>query len=168
MKTLYIIRHAKSSWDFPGLPDYERPLMEVGRTRTRLIIQFLIEQEARPGLILCSHANRARETAVMVAEGLTYPAENIRVEPSIYHGNEDDLLSLIVALPDELDSVMIVGHNPTLTSVANHFLHEPIEWLPTSGIACFEFHTDLWENIKTAKKRTKFVISPKKLKEGKK
>lgn len=167
MKTLYIVRHAKSSWDFPNLPDYERPLLEIGRVKTRMIIQFLKEQHTKPGLILCSHATRARETAAMIAEELTYPIEGIHIESSIYHGNEDDLFNLICALPDEHDSVMIVGHNPTLTNFVNQLIEEPIDWLPTSACACFVFKTDLWEKIMTAGKITKFVISPKKLKQGK-
>lgn len=167
MKTLYIVRHAKSSWDHPGLPDYERPLLDNGKRKTEKIIEYLIHQDAKPDLILSSHAIRAKETAALIAKGLSYQADKIQILTIIYQGNEDDLINLIYGLPNEKNSIMIVGHNPTFTSLANHFLAEPIDWLPTSGVVCIEFKTDKWENIIGAEKRTKFVISPKLIKEGK-
>jgi phosphohistidine phosphatase len=167
MKTLYIVRHAKSSWDHPGLPDYERPLLENGKRKTEKIIDYLIHQDAKPDLILSSHAIRAKETAASIAKGLSYPEDKIQTLTVIYQGNVDDLFKLIFGLANERNSVMIVGHNPTFTSLANHFLAEPIDWLPTSGVVCIEFTTDKWENIPGAEKRTKFVISPKLIKEGK-
>jgi len=168
MKTLYIVRHAKSSWDHPGLPDYERPLLESGKSRTKKIIDYLIDHHATPGLIMSSHANRAKETASMIAAGLKYPIDKIMIADVIYHGNDDDIFNLILGLSNETETVMIVGHNPTFTSLANQFLIEPIDWLPTSGVVCVEFKTDKWENIIQAEKRTKFVISPKLIRGGKK
>ena len=168
MKTLFIIRHAKSSWDHPGLPDYERPLLESGKTRTKKIIDYLIDQHVKTDLIMSSHATRAKETALMIAEGLKYPIDKIRIAEEIYNGNVDDAIYLLFGLSNETETVMIVGHNPTFTSLANLFLHEPIDWLPTSGVVCIEFKTEKWGNIIQAKKRTKFVISPKLIREEKK
>jgi phosphohistidine phosphatase len=167
MKTLYIVRHAKSSWDHPGLPDYERPLLENGKRKTEKVIEYLIHQKTNPDLILSSHAIRAKETAALIAKGLSYPEGRIQTVTIIYQGNDDDLINLIYGLPNEKNSIIIVGHNPTFTSLANHFLTKPIDWLPTSGVVCVEFKTDKWENIMVAKKRTKFVISPKLIKAGK-
>jgi phosphohistidine phosphatase len=167
MKTLYIVRHAKSSWDYPGLPDYERPLLEAGKRKTEKIIDYLIRQDTKPDLILSSHAVRAKETAALIAKGLSYPEDKIQILTMIYQGNIEDLFKLIVGLPSEINSVMMVGHNPTFTSLANHFLAESIDWLPTSGVVCIEFKTEKWENIIGAEKRTKFVISPKLIKQAK-
>ncbi len=86
----------------------------------------------------------------------------------IYHGDIDDVLNLITTLTDDKEKVMIVGHNPTLTSLSNIFLSEPIDWLPTSGVVCIEFITDKWENIMQAEKKTRFVITNKLIKELKK
>ena len=166
MKTLLIVRHAKSSWDFPELPDYDRPLIETGIARTRMVIGYLIEKGIKPDLIICSHAVRAKETALLIAEGLHYPKDKIKVEEKIYSGNEDDVFDLIFGVPDTLEQLLIVGHNPTFTNIANNFLENQLEWLPTSGVVCIEFKTDKWENIHKAKKTTKFVISPKTIREG--
>jgi phosphohistidine phosphatase len=167
MKTLYIVRHAKSSWDEIGLPDYERPLLDAGRKRTEKIIDYLVEKQAKPDLIMSSHAVRAKDTAALIARGLSYPEEKIQQHPVIYEGNEDDLFDLLFGLPDENNSVMIVGHNPTVTSFANYFLREPMDWMPTTGVVCIEFNTDKWENIIRSKHKTKFVIAPKLIKDGK-
>ena len=167
MKTLLIVRHAKSSWDFPELPDYERPLIETGIARTRKVIHYLQEKEIKPELIICSYAVRAKATALLIAEGLNYPVDKISIEEKIYSGNEDDVFDLIFGVPNTIEQLLIVGHNPTFTNMANNFLENPLEWLPTSGVVCIEFKTDKWENIFKAKKTTKFVISPKMVREGK-
>jgi phosphohistidine phosphatase len=167
MKTLCIVRHAKSSWDFTNLPDYERPLLETGIIRTRKIIDYLKGQKVNPGLIICSHAVRAKETAAMIAEGFSYPVDRIKIEEKIYTGNEGDVFDVIIKIDKNIEHLMIVGHNPTLTSLANNFVDKPLDWLPTSGVVCVEFKTDKWENILQAKKKVKFVISPKLIKEGK-
>ena len=168
MKTLYIVRHAKSSWDFSAIPDYDRPLLETGIIRTNKIIKYLKNQDTNPDLIVSSHALRAKETARMIANGLSYPPGNIRIMEEIYHGDIDDVLNLITTLTGDKEKVMIVGHNPTLTSLSNIFLSEPIDWLPTSGVVCIEFITDKWENIMQAEKKTRFVITNKLIKELKK
>ncbi len=167
MKTLYIVRHAKSSWDFSNIHDYERPLLEVGIERTKKIIKHLKKQDTRPDLIMSSHALRARDTARMIADGLSFPIEKMMIMNEIYHGDIDEIINLITTLSNDTKKVMIVGHNPTLTTLSNKFLEEPIDWLPTSGVVCIEFKTDKWENIIEAEKRTKFVISPKLIKQGK-
>jgi phosphohistidine phosphatase len=167
MKTLYLIRHAKSSWDFIGIPDYERPLLEVGIKRTEKVIEYLKHQKAHTDLILCSHALRSKATAALIARGLSYPEDIIQQHQVIYEGNEDDLFNLIYGLSNEINSTMIVGHNPVITSAANEFLSGPIDWMPTTGVVCIEFKTDKWENIFQGKHKTKFVISPKMIEKGK-
>jgi phosphohistidine phosphatase len=167
MKTLYIVRHAKSSWDHPELADHERPVLEIGIVRTKKVADYLLDQKTHLDLIYSSHAVRARETANIIAQALNYPVDQIQILTTIYEGNVDSLLNHLPGLSDEITSLMMVGHNPTFTSFANYFLDKPIDWLPTSGIVCLEFKTDKWENIFHAKKRTKFVISPKLIKEGK-
>jgi len=164
MKTIYILRHAKSSWDFPHLSDEERPLIDKGKKRTRLINQYLIEQNIAIDLIISSHALRAYDTAKIVARAIGFPIENIRMNKMIYHSNEDNLIDQFYDLSDEINSAMLVGHNPTLTNFANLFLDEKIEWLPTSGLVSISFHTDQWVNLSEAKYSANFVITPSMLK----
>ena len=163
MKTLYIVRHAKSSWKYPELSDEERPLLEKGKKRTRKIIDFLQKQEVKPDLIISSHAERALETARIIAHGLNYPIDDIEVSRQVYHAYADKLYDLFYDLQDSAESLMIVGHNPSFTTFANYFLDEKIEWLPTSGVVSVQFDTDSWVNLPSAKCKTNFVIYPREL-----
>ncbi|MCD4698617.1 MAG: histidine phosphatase family protein [Bacteroidales bacterium] len=165
MKTLYIARHAKSSWDYAGLEDYQRPLMEKGKKRTRYIVDYLQQHNVTIDLIMSSHAVRAFETAKIIAHAINYPEDKIIISKNIYHGYADSLNNYFYDLADDVNSLMFVGHNPTFTYFANQFLVKKLDNLPTSGIVCIEFDTDKWEDILISKRKTKFVISPKSLKE---
>lgn len=165
MKTLYIVRHAKSSWDHPGLADHERPILEKGKNRTALVRDYLIDNNCSVDLMISSHAVRANQTASIIAEGLGYPNENIQISTSIYHGSLDSIIDQLFELPDDVNSVMLFGHNPTFTSLANYFIPGKIDWLPTSAVVCIDFETDKWEDFINARKKVKFVVTPRLLKE---
>ena len=163
MKTIYIVRHAKSSWDEVDLPDDQRPLTEKGKKRTLKVINYFLENRIKVDYIISSHAVRAHETAKILANGLKYPAGQIKIDPAIYHASGDNLIDLFYELPDNISSVMIVGHNPTLTDFANLFLKPPIEDLPTSGVVSLTFETGHWKEIPRSVKRTNFILFPKDL-----
>ena len=163
MKTLHIARHAKSSWEYPELSDEERPLLRKGIKRTRKSGAFLKDNKIRIDHIISSPAVRAYETARILAGFLNYPEDHIKVVNSLYYANTNVLLDQLYSLPDEINSVMLVGHNPMFTNFANHFLTTKIDWLPTSGIVSIDFNTDKWENIMMAERETKFLIFPRKL-----
>jgi phosphohistidine phosphatase len=164
MKTLYIVRHAKSSWDFPELGDAERPLMEKGIKNTHLVAGYLKDQKILPGLMISSPAVRALETARIMAKDLGYPEEKIRVEKKVYEGSYDHILDIIYSTPDEIDSLMIFGHNPTFTHLVNLLIHPGIENLPTTGVAAIRFRTDRWESVPSVRPHLDFLITPNKLK----
>ena len=163
MKTIYIVRHAKSSWNTIDLPDEQRPLLEKGKKRTKKVIDYLLENNIKVDYIISSHAVRALETAKIMAHALKYPVENIKIDPQIYFSNGDSIMNQFYDLPDRFDSVMIVGHNPTLTDFVNYFLKSPIDNLPTSGVASFSFDTDKWEKVPVADRKTNFILFPKEL-----
>jgi phosphohistidine phosphatase len=163
MKTLYIVRHAKSSWDFPELPDEERPLLKKGEKRTEKIANFLLEKKVSVDHIISSHAVRALDTAKIIAYTLHYPEEDIAISGIVYHASSDQLYDLFFELSDDIESLMIVGHNPTFTNFANHFLNKEIDWLPTSGVVSINFKTDQWTQVPLAKRKTNFIIFPKML-----
>lgn len=167
MKYLYIVRHAKSSWDHPGLADDERPLIGKGIKRTKLIAEYLLENDVKVDMFLSSHAVRAYETAKIIAKALGHSEEKIQISEDIYHSNIDILFNHLFEAPDYINSIMMFGHNPTFTHFANYFLDEKLDWLPTAGVVCVEFDTDTWVNTLSAKKRIKFVISPKMVKDQK-
>ncbi|MBN1338767.1 MAG: histidine phosphatase family protein [Bacteroidales bacterium] len=167
MKTLYIVRHAKSSWNHPELQDEERPLMEKGKKRTRFIIDYLLQNGTSVDLIISSHAVRARETAKIIAHSLNYREDNIQISRNVYHGDEDSFYNLLYDLSENIGSVMVVGHNPAMTNFSNRFLRRKIDWLPTSAIVRVDFDTNAWTDIHKAGQKVVFYVTPKLLKEKK-
>jgi phosphohistidine phosphatase len=164
MKTLYLVRHAKSSWGHPGLSDFNRPLLDAGIKRNRKIIKYLNNKNASVDMMISSPAVRTLETARLIAEGIDYPIENIYQEPSLYEAGLNDFLNVIYDVADEINSLMIVGHNFTITHVANFFLGPVIEILPTSGLVAISFDTEQWREISSVKPEQLFVVFPKMLK----
>jgi phosphohistidine phosphatase len=165
MKTLFIVRHAKSSWDHPGIEDYQRPLLEKGKKRTKHIVDYLLKHKILPDLIMSSHATRAFDTARIIANAVGYPEETIMISKNIYHGDVESQFNLFYDLSDDVQSLMLVGHNPTFTYLANYFVEKPIDNLPTSGVICIDFETNTWSDIFNVKKTTRFYIYPNMLKE---
>ena len=164
MKTLYLVRHAKSSWGHPGLTDFNRPLLDTGIKRNRKIIRYLNEKNISVDLIIASPAVMTLETAKLIASGIDYPIENICQEPVLYEAGLNDYLNVIYDAPDEINSLMVVGHNFTITHVANFFLGPEIEMLPTSGLVAISFNTEHWKEIPSVKPEQLFVVFPKMLK----
>ncbi|HNS16487.1 MAG TPA: phosphohistidine phosphatase SixA [Bacteroidales bacterium] len=162
-KSLYIVRHAKSSWDQPELPDEDRPLLEKGVQKTYKVINYLNGRKVKVDLILTSPAVRACETARLIAQGIGYPAERISKMPELYPIDTEQVLQRLQDLPDEVNAVMIVGHNPGVTQFASFLLGEQLDWLPTSAVAGIEFLTDRWHDIPGLKPFMHFVIYPKML-----
>lgn len=163
MKTLFIVRHAKSSWDDPDLSDEERPLLEKGIKKTSRVIEYLNDNHISADLILSSPAVRAVETARLIAKGIRYPKEKITLMPEIYHFDSAHILRELRGLSDNIQSVMIVGHNPGVTQLASHLMGKELEWLPTSAIAGIDFHTDHWGRISDSRVSMRFMIHPKML-----
>lgn len=163
MKTIFIARHAKSSWETVGLSDQERPLLEKGKKRTKKVIDFLHDKKVRPELILCSHAIRAYETARIFAHAFRIPDEALRIHEHIYHCDSEGLFNEFYDLNNDISSVMIVGHNPAITGFANYFLKKKIDWIPTSGVVCIRLKTKKWEELAIAESKHIFTIFPKEL-----
>ncbi len=161
MKTLYLMRHAKSSWKHAELNDLERPLLEKGLKRTRLIIDHLQKNNAVIECVITSHAVRASETARLMAHAFNVDEQNFRVERGVYLADPASLMDQFFDLPKKISHVLMVGHNPSITAFANTFLDEKIDYLPTSGVIVFSFDTDKWEELPLASYKTEFMIFPK-------
>ena len=127
---LFLSRHAKSSWDDPMLRDFERPLNARGKRDAPMMAQKLKAYSVKPDLIVSSDAKRAADTARIYAETLHAP---LRYDNRIYEASAQSLLYLIDALFEHYDSAMIVGHNPTLTDLANLLGDKPIANLQTAA-----------------------------------
>ncbi|GAB3858988.1 histidine phosphatase family protein [Hymenobacter terrigena] len=147
MKTLYLLRHAKSSWSFDELSDQERPLNDRGRDDAPLMGQALAKRRICPDIIVSSPAVRAMSTAVLVAREMQYPHDKIVVESGIYGADVDDFLAIIKDLPDSAASALVVGHNPTITETANALSPSSLNEMPTAAVVCLRFECDHWAEI---------------------
>lgn len=161
MKTLYVVRHAKSSWDDPSLSDHDRPLNELGIRKTKIIVEYLKRNKVKPDLLKSSSANRALSTAEIIAKAINYPIEDIEIEDNLYHASSEEVYSELFVLPNSINSVMIFGHNPTFTYFVNGFVNPKMDNLPTSGVVSISFETDEWEKIAMVDYKINFVVTPK-------
>jgi phosphohistidine phosphatase len=148
MKTLLILRHAKSSWDDPDLPDIDRPLNKRGKRDAPRVGQRLRQQDLVPDLILSSPARRARQTAEAVALESGFGGD-IEIRTDFYPGEPDDYIENLGQLPDEVERVMVVGHNPGLESLLVELTGESAA-LPTAALAQVEVPVQSWDALSEA------------------
>lgn len=144
MKTLYLVRHAKSSWDFPHLPDYERPLNDRGNRDAPLMGDRFRARGILPDCLVCSPAARARETAKLISSEIGFPESEITFSRHVYEAGVSSLLKTVEALPEEAESAFLVGHNPGMTYLAAYLTGEQLNSLPTCAVACIEMDIDSW------------------------
>jgi phosphohistidine phosphatase len=164
MKTVYLIRHAKSSWEDEGLSDFDRPLNERGKIDAPRMGKRLKEKNLNADLFLSSPAKRAHSTAKRIADAMGYPKEKIKTEQALYHADEDEILNVIRSLNDKNDCVVLFGHNPGLTDFVNTMNHDRkrfIDNIPTCGVAAFRFETMSWKQIDFGKGELLFFDFPK-------
>lgn len=150
MKTLLLVRHAKSSRDDPTIADRDRPLNDRGLRDAPKMGERLARRDVDPDLILSSPAVRALATAQMMAKKLDYKAKDIAADDRIYASSPKVLLEVIHGLDDKLKCVMLVGHNPEMSELA-HRLASEITDMATCAVAEFRFDIKSWTKVgKTA------------------
>ena len=147
VKRLYLLRHAKSSWDDGGLPDVARPLNKRGMRDAPAMGKRFSARGFMPDIIVSSGAVRAETTARAVAREMGYPANRIRREDALYLAGPATLLEIVRRADDELDSLMLVGHNPGMTDFANSLSDLRIDNLPTCGLYCVDFAVAGWRDV---------------------
>lgn len=146
MKTLFLVRHAKSSRDDPALPDRERPLNDRGRSDAPMMGKRLARHGMKPDLLVSSPALRALVTAHLFADELGYPREDIVVDDRLYGSSPDGLLAVVHALDDKVDRALLFGHNPEFAELA-HRLSSEVAEMPTCSVAEFRFETKAWSDV---------------------
>jgi phosphohistidine phosphatase len=161
MKTLYLIRHAKSSRSYPELEDFERPLTKRGRKSAMLMGTILKKLKAAPDLVISSPANRAAMTARMIAEAIDYPLDKIQYSETIYLADETVLVQLIKNMNNSVNQAMLIGHNPGLTGLANTISDQPINNIPTGGVCCMDLKITSWKGIREHGGKLRFFEFPK-------
>ncbi len=147
MKSLYLVRHAKSSWDYENVEDYDRPLKGRGIRDAYMVSNYLSNQVDPPEALFSSPATRAVHTAMIFARNLQFPFSAIKLHEELYLCSEQYLLNFIQQIDDDFKRVMIFGHNPTMTNFVNRCIDQRIDNVPTSGVACFHFDTDSWKDV---------------------
>jgi len=162
MKKLYLVRHAKSSWEDSSLDDIDRPLNERGKNNAPEMGERLKKLGILPDLLISSPAKRARSTAKRIAEKIGYPKNEILINEGLYHGSDDMLIEVVQQLPDTAESVMLFGHNPGFTYFANRLCHINIYNIPTAGIVAIDFQIDKWQDAALGKGELVFFDYPKK------
>ena len=144
MKTLTIVRHAKSSWKNPGLGDRERPLNKRGERDAPVMGARIADAGIRPSLIISSPATRAWTTARIIAQQIGYPLEFLQREAGLYLAGVGEILDVLEVQDVGFNSIMVVGHNPGLTDFANYLSPGLTSNLPTAGVVTVSIDQEDW------------------------
>ncbi|MEX0330789.1 MAG: histidine phosphatase family protein [Puniceicoccaceae bacterium] len=164
MKKLHLIRHAKSSWNHPGLGDVERPLNERGIRACARMARPIMEAGCRFEHVFCSVATRAQLTIEGIAASLPELDINWRIDESLYTFSARDLLNWVHRLDESLDEVIMVGHNPAMTEFSNAMGNGSISNMPTCGYAQLQFPVGRWEEVGPGTGTLEKFLAPKLLK----
>lgn len=165
MVRLYLLRHAKSSWDDPTLPDRDRPLSSRGRRTADLAARYIEMENIAPDLVLCSPARRCQETLELIRDALGSEA-HIRTEEPLYGIGSDELLRRLRKVPRGVTSVMVIGHNPTIQELAlmlargSGDLHQLQAKFPTAAMATLESDGD-WKHLGAAPATLEEFVVPR-------
>ena len=160
MKTLLLVRHAKSDWSHHGLDDHERPLNRRGKRDAPEMGRRLAERGVAPDVILSSDAVRARTTAELIAEAIGFGASRVITDERLYAASADEVLRVVGELDGDLSVAIVVGHNPEMASLAHRFSEE-IHEMPTCAVAEYEFEVDAWYELEDALPVSVWVDTPR-------
>ena len=167
MRTLYLLRHAKSSWDDAALADHDRPLAPRGRRATKLLAKHIRGAGIVPELVLCSTARRVRETFEGISPALGDDVE-VRFEPKLYGASADELPARLQAIPENVESAMLIGHNPSIQTLAECLCGDGDELerirrkYPTGALATVQFPV-AWHELAPGAATLADFVSPKDL-----
>ncbi len=161
MKSLLLLRHAKSSWGEPGLTDFARPLNERGRKTAPLMGEYMRSKKLQPDLVLSSPAERARQTAALVLQGsrLKIP---LRYDERIYDATVEQLVEVVSQIEETCESLLLIGHNPGLEELIST-LTGASETMPTAALARLTLDIDKWEKLRARTGRLDWVARPKEI-----
>jgi len=168
-KQLFVLRHAKSSWEDPGLDDHDRPLAPRGRRAVKLLGQHIHDSGITPDLVLCSSSRRTLETLESVA-----PGGDVLIEPELYAASASEIIERLRQVPDEVWSVMVIGHNPASQTLVlrlvgddpagsdGSYLSDVQRKFPTGALATLSF-TCAWSELAPGRAQLAAYVRPKSL-----
>jgi phosphohistidine phosphatase len=164
-RTLYLLRHAKSSWEEATLPDRERPLSSRGRRACRLVAEHLRRVQVTPELVLCSSATRTRETLALIAPGFGRPVEAL-FEDRLYDASAAELLVRLQTVDESVASLMLIGHNPAIQELARSLVCMRAKALegkfPTGALATLVVTTS-WSPLAAGSATLRAFVKPREL-----
>ena len=163
MKHLHITRHGKSSWDYEDISDIDRPLNNRGINNSYMMAKRLLDKEVIPDLLISSPATRALSTAVIFMRVMNLPSGILQINEDIYMGYIDELAEIISSLDNKYSNVMLFGHNPAFTTLANRFLTVSVDNIPTAGIVSMSFEINSWKDIDEAVPELEIFDYPKRV-----
>ena len=161
MRTLLIMRHAKSSWDNPEISDFDRPLNSRGLNAAPFMGNLIYTNHLTPDLIISSPAKRAKQTAILVKETAEI-AEKIEFQEQIYEASPTTLLYLVSQISNKYKSILLVGHNPGLEGFIR-ILTSEIETMPTAAVAKINLEITNWDEIKANCGKLELIMRPRDL-----
>jgi len=162
MKTLTLIRHAKSDWGHEGLMDIDRPLNQRGYEDAYAMCRWYIQNCKAPQLLVTSPATRNLSTAFIFARGLGLPMQHISINPAIYECSNKLLLQIITELDNAHDDILLFAHNPSITNVCNELTDDLFfENIPTCGLVRIAFDTADWKTVSQIRGKTVVHHFPK-------
>jgi phosphohistidine phosphatase len=163
LKTLILVRHAKSSWDDPTLPDFDRPLNERGKKEAPKMAKRLADKNINIEGFISSPAKRAKRTAELFIKEFDKDENEIILFPSLYHADVNDFYEAISLVNDKFKCIAVFSHNPGITSFANKLiLKAQLDNMPTSSVFAVKADIKNWSDFKDAKKEFWFFDYPKK------
>ena len=163
MKTVLLLRHAKSSWDNPGLADFDRPLAKRGLKDAPIIGQVIADLGIVPDKIISSPAKRARQTTELMAKACGYK-KSITWQDSFYGGYSDTLIDALRILPDAVELAMLVGHSPTMEETVEALLVGEGEFsirMPTAALVCLDLDIMTWESLEPSDATLRWFLIPR-------
>ncbi len=161
MKTIVLVRHAKSSWDNPDWSDFERPLNKRGNRDAPFMAEVIRSKGIVPDFILSSPAVRAKSTALYFAQQLDYDSKNIKFDLGVYEKGMAYVKKILSTFDDNHNIALLFGHNPDITSLSSYFTGEYFDNVPTCGVVCIDFEIDTWAKITNENGKLRFFLFPK-------
>lgn len=161
MKTLYLVRHAKSSWKDATLSDRERPLNKRGKRDAPRMAQYLAQQVSCPDIFVSSPSRRTQDTAVSFLHAYDHLKVDLVLAEDLFHGYENDITRVISGLDASSQSAMLFIHNPGITDYVNQLTHARIPNIPTCGVAGIQLDTNDWSEVDKCPAQLLFYYYPK-------
>jgi phosphohistidine phosphatase len=162
MKKLYLVRHAKSSWDDYSLPDEKRPLNNRGLRDAPVMAKILAGKAPDLSWLITSPAKRARSTAKYFCKALDIPKKYLNKDSRLYHAAPLEIMNVVKEIEDDIDEAAIFGHNPGMTEFLNRYADANVDNLPTCGIGIIHFDVNRWQDADVKKGVMTEFLYPKK------